>query len=523
MSLDSMRVDSCACVAEQASVPSLAALLASRGAADEHVRLGEQMLVMTNVCLESNKAAAPHDGQHWFRRGQKPTHPPSVRSFCRVNKNAKPQLTVAMAGAGVWRASAEHGFGGVVPCAAGCLRPYTMAAHDYCTGPAADEWRLPLDNETAWVRGVTLIGAERHIDNFNHLNRDAQFFSRVLRRGYLDGLPRRILMSDAKPLAPWSIAHLRALLPAPLLRTALWAVRKGARRSRNSQLLAGEAGNAEAELSKLPAARHVCFEATAQKLHVYPGDAADGAALRARAYAACGVVEPPSEAPPRLADSSYILLEERGGGEETGPTDKGGGGGKATRRVANAAELKSFLRRLAGPEGFALGGGLRAETFGRLDYCGQVRLVAGAAVLVGMHGQGLTNAIFMRRGTLLIELMHDHPSVRAQLLATRSGVGEGRGEGGRGPNPELGHQPMAVAQGWHYVATALAESNCSQGEWKFSAACPSHVNIGRLCGVLVAYGDWLGALQPTVDLKASASAVCAHYRSQRTARTVTRS
>ena len=82
---------------------------------------------------------------------------------------------------------------------------------------------------------------------------------------------------------------------------------------------------------------------------------------------------------------------------------------------------------------------------------------------------------------------------------------------------------MAVAQGWHYVAAPLAESNCSSAEWKFSesAACASRVDVGRLCAVLGTYGGWLrgaargaapaGALRPAVDLEAAASAVCARY------------
>ena len=120
----------------------------------------------------------------------------------------------------------------------------------------------------------------------------------------------------------------------------------------------------------LPATRYVCFEATVQKIHVYPGDREDGAALRQRAYAACGV-----ESAPAPWYRRYIVLEERG--ERTK-------GGKATRRITNGAQLRAWLDALSARLG--LWGGVRAEELGRLSYCGQVQLMAGAAMLIGMHG-----------------------------------------------------------------------------------------------------------------------------------------
>ena len=93
-------------------------------------------------------------------------------SFCRATPRSKPQVTVGVAGGGRWRAGTS--FGGVVRCPnSSGLSAFTMPAHDYCTGPAPNAYVLPHRNETSWLRGVTLIANERHIDNFNHMNRSS--------------------------------------------------------------------------------------------------------------------------------------------------------------------------------------------------------------------------------------------------------------------------------------------------------------------------------------------------------------
>ena len=143
----------------------LATLLATTGpshASSERVLTDLQLLLTTNVCIESGGAPSPLDRGSWFRFGQRRAQ----SSFCRATPRSKPQVTVGVAGGGRWRAGTS--FGGVVRCPnSSGLSAFTMPAHDYCTGPAPNAYVLPHRNETSWLRGVTLIANERHIDNFN--------------------------------------------------------------------------------------------------------------------------------------------------------------------------------------------------------------------------------------------------------------------------------------------------------------------------------------------------------------------
>ena len=47
---------------------------------------------------------------------------------------------------------------------------------------------------------------------------------------------------------------------------------------------------------------------------------------------------------------------------------------------------------------------MRTTAFARLSYCEQVRLAAGAQLLVGVHGQGITNGQFLRDDAWALEL-----------------------------------------------------------------------------------------------------------------------
>ena len=89
------------------------------------------------------------------------------------------------------------------------------------------------------------------------------------------------------------------LCPPELRAETLWVVggtRKSSRRAQAAKLALSSA--------RLPAARFVCFEAIAQKLHVYPGDRDDAAEVRRRALAHCGLSP---------GAARHVLLEERVG------------------------------------------------------------------------------------------------------------------------------------------------------------------------------------------------------------------
>jgi hypothetical protein len=83
-----------------------------------------------------------------------------------------------------------------------------------------------------------------------------------------------------------------------------------------------------------------------------------------------------------------------------------------------------------------------------------------------VHGQGLTNAIFLRKGAVLVE-----------LLSPKFGALH-----------DFGHAPLARGLGLHYVGAKLAEGpkreECGVTNWRINPECPSYVNVSRLEAVL---------------------------------------
>lgn len=109
---------------------------------------------------------------------------------------------------------------------------------------------------------------------------------------------------------------------------------------------------------------------------------------------------------------------------------------KATRRVANMDAVEPVLRK-HGVEVVATEG---------LSFDEQVRMFAGASLLVGAHGAGLTNAIFMPAGSALVEVVPSWYAVACYLvMANEAGlryrVIEGREAGGSGGDP---HRDLAI-------------------------------------------------------------------------------
>ncbi len=72
-------------------------------------------------------------------------------------------------------------------------------------------------------------------------------------------------------------------------------------------------------------------------------------------------------------------------------------GAAPRRRVLNEAAVEQLLK----------GHGFTAVNPGALSFADQVALFADAEIVVGAHGAGLTNAVFMGAGGALIELTHD--------------------------------------------------------------------------------------------------------------------
>ena len=233
----------------------------------------------------------------------------------------------------------------------------------------------------------------------------------------------------------WAFSHAKAIVPERLISGVLWNV-DGAHRTKlrpgSRQVLSAA--------PVLPPTRFVCFEAMLQKTLDYPNDALDIAFIRAKAYQTCGVA---SESE---ADPAYVLLETRG----TAPT--------TTRRIANFEPTRELL--LAYAHRFSMP--LEVRQFSsQLSYCDQVKIAAKARVFFGVHGMAQENAIFMRPGSMLIELFH-----RSYADDIRSG--------------NVGRQQLFRGSDMYYASAALLESSCTQAGWKFNASCQSLVNISEL-------------------------------------------
>jgi len=225
----------------------------------------------------------------------------------------------------------------------------------------------------------------------------------------------RLLVSNRETPLPWALALTKAIMPERLTRGILWNV-DGARQIK---LKPGARQNLSAE-PVLPPTRFVCFQAMLQKTLDYPNDALDIAHIRAAAYRTCGVV---SDA----AAPSYVLLETRGTSNTT------------RRRIANFGGTRELLRTYARKIGLPL----EVKHFSsQMSYCDQVKVAANARLFFGVHGMAQENAMFMRPGSVLIELFHT--SYAAKL---------------RGGN--VGREQLFRGSDMQYASAALLESDCS--------------------------------------------------------------
>ena len=299
------------------------------------------------------------------------------------------------------------------------------------------------------------------------------FWGRVMR---LDYVPvERLLVSNVEVPMAWAIAHTKAIMPERLTRGVLWNV-NGARRIKLQPGTRRELSAAPI----LPPTRFVCFEAMLQKTLDYPNDALDIAHIRAAAYRTCGVAND-------AAAPAYVLLETRGTSNTT------------SRRIANFDATRELLETYARTIGLPL----EVQQFSsQMSYCDQVKVAANARLFFGVHGMAQENAIFMRPGSVLIELFHT--SYASELR---------RGD--------VGREQLFRGSDMHYASAALLETNCSfsarnikppctcsaaalagraalphcsssrwksplfcQTGWKFDRRCPSIVNIAELTTLL---------------------------------------
>ena len=112
---------------------------------------------------------------------------------------------------------------------------------------------------------------------------------------------------------------------------------------------------------------------------------------------------------------------------------------RGTRRIANLADLEPVIRDH----------GLEAVATEGLGLAEQVRLFSEARVVVGVHGAGLANAVFMPPGAAMVEVMPPWYMTACYLvLANEAGMRYRAVEGGRAdPAGKGAHQDVTVDPG----------------------------------------------------------------------------
>jgi hypothetical protein len=96
---------------------------------------------------------------------------------------------------------------------------------------------------------------------------------------------------------------------------------------------------------------------------------------------------------------------------------RGRGGGAQRRSIINHAELQAALEKhVRPPWRFS---NVQLET---LTLAEQVELFGRARLVIGQHGAGLTNALWMRSGTTVLELSHDPEANHFRRLAELRGL-----------------------------------------------------------------------------------------------------
>lgn len=414
----------------------------------QHVLPFEQILLTTNLCADVDVRTGA--ALRWYRHKPK-GYVAQPSDWCRDQKpGQRTRFTTHVHAA--WNGSA----GISVPCST--LQPLNVLRHDYCLKAT------PFDtapSDAVWKAGVALIGSEAHIENFHHANRDTLFFHRFLRRFAAQLLQvNSLFVLHPGDVVDWVIDHLQAVLPADLIRRVIWAPhsRRGIQPNKRSISNATlfdhlpSPRSSDAYATDMRSKKAVCFMAAAEKLLTDTGDREDFQALRRRAYSRCGIHPP---APPPA--ERYVLLVLRGEPDlQDSPS--------TARQIANPHEVQETLKQFAASTFGPIP--VRTTAFARLSYCEQVRLAAGARLLVGVHGQGITNGQFLRNDAWALELFH----------------------GGKHPYwsslEHIGHQPLYRAAGLRYMAAPLAESDCRMMEWKFDPRCKSYINPTRLHAVL---------------------------------------
>lgn len=450
--------DPCADAERLAALPStslaqLAAMLnGGDGAADsdERVLSDQAAILTTNICIQRLGTSLPSTEPiltgSWFRYLKREAPQRRTPSLCHHKSESLPLMSVNSVG-GAWLPEERL----VMPCDGTPLRR-TAPRATYCWTP--DEWRHAPHNETSWLRGMTLISAERHISNFHHWSRDLMFWNRFVRRGFVP--VSRLLVTDIENPPAWGLEHLKATMPATLINQSLWNADMLIRTNRHA---------GKRRISRgvcLPTSRYVCFESMVQHVHDYTSEAPDLMSLRDAAYRHCAV----TSHPPNL-----LVLEVRQHSSSDNAT---------TRRLANVGILVSALSAYASSR---LGLNLSVRHFGRLSYCQQVALMSQTKLFVGVHGQAQENSIFMPPGSMLLELFHS--SYTTEL----SHEGFGREALMRGSDSYYASGGILELECPQLHAINLrrtleASKQVIQGAWKFDPRCASHLDPSRLISLL---------------------------------------
>lgn len=106
-------------------------------------------------------------------------------------------------------------------------------------------------------------------------------------------------------------------------------------------------------------------------------------------------------------DGPRVLFIERGEPDPffLGKDSPSAGGGITRRSIVNHADLRAALET-------AYGSDLMNVQLEKRPFAEQLRLFRSAQLVIGQHGGGLTNALWMKRGGHLVEIRSWHPAFR---------------------------------------------------------------------------------------------------------------
>lgn len=291
---------------------------------------------------------------------------------------------------------------------------------------------------------VTMQEALVHTTNIGHFSRDVLFVVSMARQARQLGWRTFVARPSKEKMNGWGAGILDALTVAGWVQPA----------DTNPFTPPGASRNASTMC--IAQAAKITYDGLASK-----GDMDElGCVVRAK----CGVLKP----------ERRTLLHVTREGRST------------TRTLTNLAEATPLMQNFAD----VMGWDLKTVVFGGLSLCEQVELVSAAAVVLGVHGADIANAVLARPDTTLVEAYPvgwGAPRTEEELIGGRDGPWANL------ISPYASQMELAGRR--HVIArlfdvhkrdrNSTCNANVSQStDWQFHGACVLHIDLERLRDLL---------------------------------------